>query len=64
MGAKKKFQDDYPLESTSKRPKTNLLDDKRMIKAYVNRISKMLEDDPEMEKKAALIISQLINGKK
>jgi hypothetical protein len=65
MGAKKKFKDDYP--SDKEEPKANPeqnLEDKRLIEAYQKKISELLQDDPNMQKKAALIISQLINSSK
>lgn len=54
MGAKRKFKDDYPEDSKK---------EKAEIKAYLDKISKLLED-PENQKKAAEILSQLINNKK
>lgn len=53
MGAKQKFKDHYPSEDQNKR-------DKEEIKAYLEKISTMLQD-PKNQKKAAQIISQLIN---
>lgn len=53
MGAKQKFKDHYPNEDQNKR-------DKEEIKAYLEKISTMLQD-PKNQKKAAQIISQLIN---
>lgn len=57
MGAAKKFKDNYPQE---KDRTTSNLEDKKMIEAYQQKIVKMLED-PEMQKKAALILQELIN---
>ncbi len=58
MGAAKKFKDDYPQE----KKKQNPLEDKRMVEAYLKKISELLEE-PEKQKKAAQIISNLINNK-
>jgi CRISPR/Cas system-associated exonuclease Cas4 (RecB family) len=61
MGAVKRFKDDYPTESENK-PVQNNLEDKRMIEAYLKKIDELL-NDPEKQKKAAQIISNLINNK-
>lgn len=62
MGALKRFKDDYPSEKETT-PSHNNLEDKRLIEAYLKRIDELLKD-PEKQKKAALIISNLINNKK
>jgi hypothetical protein len=68
MSAAKKFKDYYPTEKELAveeiTQKTQNIEDKRQIEAHLKNISKLLEDDPEMQKKAALIISQLINSSK
>ena len=65
MGTAKKFKDDYPSEREEhKHNPTQNLEDKRLIEAYLKKISQLLEDDPTMQKKAAQIISQLINSSK
>lgn len=56
MGALKRFEDffkDTEKDST----------DKKQITAYQNKISDLLESDPEMQKKAADILSSMINKK-
>ncbi len=63
MSAQKKFKDNYPLEKEAAKKKSSNLEDKRMVEAYIKKISKMLEE-PTNQKKAAEIISQLINQKK
>jgi hypothetical protein len=60
MGAIKRFKDDYPKESG--KPVQNNLEDKRQIEAYLKRIDELLKD-PDKQKKAAQIISNLINNK-
>ena len=65
MSTAKKFKDDYPSEKEEpKHNPTQNLEDKRLIEAYLKKISQLLEDDPTMQKKAAQIISQLINSSK
>jgi len=65
MGTAKKFKDDYPLEKEEQKSNlTQNLEDKRLIEAYQKKIAKLLQDDPSMQKKAAQIISQLINSSK
>lgn len=66
MGSAKKFQNNYPAEKETSQHSNELqnLEDKRLIEAYQKKIAKLLEDDPSAQKKAALIISQLINSSK
>ncbi len=67
MSAQKKFKNNYPLESkkpAAKKPgEVSNIEDKKLIKAYLEKIGKLLED-PEKQKKAADILTQLINNKK
>jgi hypothetical protein len=62
MGAQKKFKNDYPAESETQQssPQDNL-EDKRLIEAYIKKIQKLMQEDPEMQKKAALILEKMIN---
>lgn len=62
MGAVKKFKDNYPKENKAAE-KQDSIKDKQMIEAYLKRIEELMKD-PEKQKKAAQIISQLINSKK
>lgn len=65
MGTAKKYKNHYPSDKDNEQQREeNTLDDKRQIEAYLQKISQLLKDDPEMQKKAALIISQLINSSK
>lgn len=67
MGALKKYKDHYPTEAKKvaevQDTKKSSQKDKQVIDAYLNKINDLLES-PEKQKKAALIISQLINSKK
>ncbi|MAX67941.1 MAG: hypothetical protein QF441_16930 [Bacteriovoracaceae bacterium] len=60
MGAKKKYKNFYPQEK-GKNPSSQ--QDKQMIDVYQKKISELLKD-PAKQKKAAEILSQLINQKK
>ncbi len=61
MGALKKYKKNFPLEDQTKKSSQNA--DKKAIDAYIKKIEDLM-NDPEKQKKAALIISQLINSKK
>ena len=54
MSAAKKFHH-YKTEEASK--------DKQIIDQYVKKIEMALREDPDLQKKAALIIEQMINSK-
>lgn len=56
MGAQRKFKGTYPKETQNQ-------EDKRQIQAYLEKIQKLLKT-PENQKKAAEILSRLINQKK
>lgn len=60
MGAQRKFKDNYPKELRTEQKNQ---DDKRLIKAYTEKIAKLLED-PKNQKKAAEILRQMINNSK
>ncbi|MBD65338.1 MAG: hypothetical protein CME62_09025 [Halobacteriovoraceae bacterium] len=61
MGAQKKFQNHYPVENKQTESEAeNTLQDKREIEAYLKKISGLLERDPELQKKAALLISEMM----
>lgn len=66
MGSAKKFHNNYPAEQESNQQSNELqnLEDKRLIEAYLKKIARLLEDEPAAQKKAAQIISQLINSSK
>jgi hypothetical protein len=53
--AKKLHHSSYKTESVS--------EDKRIIEQYIKKIDESLKRDPELQKKAALIIEQIINSK-
>ena len=56
MSAAKKLQhNSYKVESNS--------EDKKIIEQYVKKIDEALKKDPNLQKKAALIIEQMINSK-
>ena len=57
MGALKKFEDIFK-ESTEDNSS-----DKKQIEAYQKKIGDLLEAEPELQKKAAQILSELINQK-
>ncbi len=71
MGAAKKFKH-YPVEG-KKQPqskgktadhsnsKSSNEKDKQEIEQYVDKIGKLLESDPKLQKKAALILANMIN---
>lgn len=59
MGALKKYQDFFKDKDTQ-----NETSDKQQITAYQEKISDLLESDPKMQKKAAEILSSMINQKK
>jgi|SaaInlStandDraft_5_1057022.scaffolds.fasta_scaffold40965_2 hypothetical protein len=59
MGAHKKFKQRYLAEEQQPSDK----EDKKLIHAYLEKIAKLLEDQNK-QKKAAQIISQMINSKK
>ncbi len=68
MSSAKKFKDYYPNEKTESLVKKNdstgnLVEEKKMVKLYQEQIKKLLEDTKN-QKKAALIIEQLINSSK
>lgn len=64
----KKFKDNYPTDKKntvrSESKQQNTLQDKRSIEAYLKKISELLQNDPNMQKKAALILENMINQKK
>lgn len=60
MGHAKKFQNNYPKESVTK--KQDIESQKKEIKIYISKINELLKDS-DGQKKAAEIISQLINSK-
>lgn len=60
MGAAKKFKHHYPKESKDAQNQRN----KAEIQAYKEKIEDLLRNDPKLQKKAADIISTLINSKK
>lgn len=62
MGAQQKFKNDYPSETQEVAEVQDVKEQKKHIDAYLKRINELL-DDPEKQKKAALIINQLINSK-
>ncbi len=62
MSGAKRFKDDYPAEKLTKKPEqSNPIADKHEIEAYLKRISELM-NDPQKQKKAALIIEQMINN--
>jgi len=61
MGAKKKYKNHYPLDNGPQKTSSSN-EDKLHIEAYIKRIEEMLKD-PKNQKKAAEILSQLINKK-
>jgi hypothetical protein len=63
MGALKKFKDNYPKEKEKKPIKTDNSKDKQEIAIYISKIQEKLKN-PTAQKKAADILSQLINKKK
>lgn len=64
MGALKKFKDNYPKEKEKKPTnKTDHSKDKQEIAIYISKIQEKLKD-PTAQKKAADILSQLINKTK
>ncbi|MBC74669.1 MAG: hypothetical protein CME64_01515 [Halobacteriovoraceae bacterium] len=62
MSAAKKFRDNYPKEKS--KDDTQNQRDKAAILAYKDKIEDLLCKDPKMQKKAADIISKLINSNK
>lgn len=56
MGAAKKYRGHYPVEGA------NASEDKALIEQYVNKIEDLLKKDPSAQKKAAAIVSALINS--
>lgn len=40
------------------------IEDKSRIKSYAEKIQKMLKDDPDAAKKAAIILEKMLNNKK
>lgn len=56
MGAKKLHHSRYKTEDAK--------EDKQLIEQYVKRIDEALKKDPSLQKKAALIIEQMINSKR
>lgn len=60
MGAAKKFEDLYAKDEKSSHK--DQMNDKKMIEAYISRINELLES-PDKQKKAAQIISNIINKK-
>jgi hypothetical protein len=65
MAALKKFRDNYPKDDSSPKKKQGRVDresQKRDILAYTAKINELLKD-PQAQKKAAEILSQLINSK-
>lgn len=64
MGAQKKFKNNYPSEEkVQEKTSSDNLADKRLIEAYIKKIQKLMQEDPEMQKKAALILEQMIKNK-
>lgn len=63
MGAQKKFQNNYPLEDNKRTQGKETIEDKKLIQAYIKKIGDLLKD-PKSQKKAAEILSQMINSKK
>ncbi len=61
MSAARKYLNIYSKQSDEKQSKDKK--DKQEIEAYIGKIGKLLEKDPEAQKKAALIISKMINSK-
>lgn len=70
MGVKK-FKDYYPSETKNKtksntkqglKDSASSVNDKKIIEGLQNKIQKDLENDIELQKKAAAIISKLINS--
>ena len=59
MGAQKKFKHHYPKEQKTE----DNHEKKRLIEAYIKKIQKLMQEDPEMQKKAALILEKMINKK-
>ena len=61
MGAAKKYKHIY-TQGAPKKDESSNHDDKKMIEAYIKKIEQMLQD-PKMQKKASLILENLINKK-
>jgi hypothetical protein len=61
MSAARKYRNIYSKQSDDK--KSSEQKDKQEIEAYIGKIGDLLEKDPEAQKKAALIISRMINSK-
>jgi hypothetical protein len=53
--AKKLHHNSYKIESTA--------EDKKIIEQYVKKIDEVLKKDPNLQRKAALIIETMINSK-
>jgi hypothetical protein len=67
MGAAKKQYKKYTVEKNNKENKTSVSDakeDKKLIEQYVKKIQQQLENDTQLQKKAAQVIEQMMNSNK
>lgn len=62
MSAARNYKNFYAKKSDDK-DKGVADKDKKHVQAYIDKIGDLLESDPEAQKKAAMIISQMINSK-
>jgi hypothetical protein len=66
MSAARNYQKFYSKKSDDQKSedkKNKDIDDKKHVQAYIDKVRDLLANDPEAQKKAAMIISQMINSK-